>query len=60
MAHIDDNLVRMRTIYVSPGRLSRRFSGACAAKQQRAVTTSELIGINRNKSNQLKKKSIFD
>jgi hypothetical protein len=39
----------MRTIYVNPGRLSRRFSVACAAKQQRTVATNEL---NRHKSQQ--------
>jgi hypothetical protein len=39
----------MRTIYVNPGRLSRRFSVACAAKQQRPVATNEL---NRHKSQQ--------
>jgi len=59
-AHIGDDLFRMRTIYVNPGRLSRRFSVACAARQQPAVITSDLIGINRNESNYLKKKSIFD
>jgi hypothetical protein len=60
-AHADKvDLLRMRTIYATPGRLSRRFLMVCAAKQQPAVTTSELIGINGSKSNRLKKKSIFD
>jgi hypothetical protein len=50
----------MRTIYVNAGSLSRRFSAAYTARQQLAVTTSDLIDINRSKSNRLKKKSIFD
>jgi hypothetical protein len=50
----------MRTIYITAGSLSRRFSAACTAKQQQAVPTSDLIDVNRNKSNRLKEKSIFD
>jgi hypothetical protein len=60
LAHIDDDLFRMRNIYVAAGILSRRFLGSCTAKQQRAVTTSELTELNRNNSNGLKEKSIFD
>jgi hypothetical protein len=56
-AHINDDLFRMRTIYIIAGSLSRRFS---TAKQQQAVPTSDLIDVNRNKSNRLKEKSIFD
>jgi hypothetical protein len=50
----------MRTIYGNAGSLSRRFSAACTAKQQRAIITSDLIDINRSKGNCLKEKSIFD
>jgi hypothetical protein len=43
-AHINGDLLRMRTIYITAGSLSRRFSVACTAKQQQAVPTSDLIG----------------